>query len=375
MELLRQSTQQFVDNFINNNELTTNINSLWADFHSFVISAQDIYVPSKWSSIRYTQPWFTTDCKKLVRKKKKLYCKAKKSNQNADWQAFKDAVVKTRKACREAYNIFINNCLDKNNNSNSKRLFSYIKSKQIDNIGVAPLKDNGLVYINGHDKARILNSQFVNVFSIDKGDIPQIHAKYAENPMNNFNINSEGIIKLLNQLNSKQKRTLTRKLHRSGMVSLNDVQEEARNLLALGSSSTNCQSTTAATPSATTVASTRSSSDTVSPPSTTPMKKKRKGATSDWSHLPTEERLRREDQRRKQKDAAERRRLGVKNISTSHNRHRHPLNSERRRANRRKPKWNKKNKTTTMSSSPTSLSPLKQEHHTSGYHMRRNGTI
>ena len=204
MELLRQSTQQFVDNFINNNELTTNINSLWADFHSFVISAQDIYVPSKWSSIRYTQPWFTTDCKKLVRKKKKLYCKAKKSNQNADWQAFKDTVVKTRKACREAYNIFINNCLDKNNNSNSKRLFSYIKSKQIDNIGVAPLKDNGLVYINGHDKARILNSQFVNVFSIDKGDIPQIHAKYAENPMNNFNINSEGIIKLLNQLNSNK---------------------------------------------------------------------------------------------------------------------------------------------------------------------------
>ena len=87
----------------------------------------------------------------------------------------------------------------KNNNSNSKRLFSYIKSKQIDNIGVAPLKDNGLVYINGHDKARILNSQFVNVFSIDKGDIPQIHAKYAENPMNNFKINSEGIIKLLNE--------------------------------------------------------------------------------------------------------------------------------------------------------------------------------
>ena len=52
---------------------------------------------------------------------------------------------------------------------------------------MGPLKNNGKVYTEGKDKARILNSESASVFSTDKGDIPLIH--------------TEGIIKLLNQLN------------------------------------------------------------------------------------------------------------------------------------------------------------------------------
>ena len=48
-----------------------------------------------------------------------------------------------------------------------------------------------------------------------------------------------------------------------------------------------------------------------------------------------------EEQRRKQKEAAQRRARGDKKDG-----HRHPLNSERRRANRRKPKWKKDLKAT-----------------------------
>ena len=58
-------------------------------------------------------------------------------------------------------------------------------------------------------------------------------------------------------------------------------------------------------------------------------KKKRK-KVKDLSHLPPEERARREEQRRLQKEAQARRAAGE--VLT-----RHPLNSERRRANRRKP--------------------------------------
>jgi hypothetical protein len=62
-----------------------------------------------------------------------------------------------------------------------------------------------------------------------------------------------------------------------------------------------------------------------------------------WSHLPDEERERREKQRQMQKEAAERRAMnsraaGVGANGIECNSKRHPLNSERRRANRRKPK-------------------------------------
>lgn len=64
-------------------------------------------------------------------------------------------------------------------------------------------------------------------------------------------------------------------------------------------------------------------------------KRRRKGGNSaDWESLPASERLRREEQRRLQKEAAEQR----KSTTDATSKFRHPLNSERRRANRRKPK-------------------------------------
>lgn len=62
-----------------------------------------------------------------------------------------------------------------------------------------------------------------------------------------------------------------------------------------------------------------------------------------WSHLPDEERKRREKQRQMQKEAAKRRAMDASDAPTemssmTDKRKRHPLNSERRRANRRKPK-------------------------------------
>lgn len=62
-----------------------------------------------------------------------------------------------------------------------------------------------------------------------------------------------------------------------------------------------------------------------------PSKKSKK--MKDLSHLPTEERKRRENQREMQKLAAERRASG-EGVNSKFS---HPLNSERRRANRRKP--------------------------------------
>ena len=46
-----------------------------------------------------------------------------------------------------------------------------------------------------------MNLQFGNEFSEDKGDTPSIHTKYVEETISNININSEGIAKLLEQLN------------------------------------------------------------------------------------------------------------------------------------------------------------------------------
>jgi hypothetical protein len=65
---------------------------------------------------------------------------------------------------------------------------------------------------------------------------------------------------------------------------------------------------------------------------------KRRKKWKDFSHLPPEERERREKQRQMQQEAAEQRAaLGIDAQLSNNSSRRHPLNSERRRANRRKP--------------------------------------
>ena len=53
-------------------------------------------------------------------------------------------------------NAFIKNSLNENINDSSKHLYSFIKSKQINNIGVAPFKSNKLFYIYSQKKLEVL---------------------------------------------------------------------------------------------------------------------------------------------------------------------------------------------------------------------------
>lgn len=167
-------------------------------------------------------------------------------------------------------------------------------------------------------------------------------------PVPETDLDEESVKTLLEGLNSKQRRKLMRRLEREGKNALGSVHKEAFRLFEENKAdevSTDYSDKKGA----------KVQSDTLSPSGKKPNNlsssdKKRK---RDWSHLTPEERLRREEQRQKQKEAAERR----ANEGTSNSK-RHPLNSERRRANRRKPKWERRHF-------------VENEHNTSGYHMRK----
>ena len=143
--------------------------------------------------------------------------------------------------------------------------------------------------------------------------------------------------KVLEKLNSKQRRKLMRRLEREGNNIVDEVHEEAMKLLKEADASE--KAVPQETPEA------------KQPTEAMLLGKKRN--KNDWSDLPPEERLRREEQRRMQQEVAARRAKEGPNATK-----RHPLNSERRRANRRKPKWERKRK-------------AENEHNMSGYHVRK----
>jgi hypothetical protein len=108
-----------------------------------------------------------------------------------------------------------------------------------------------------------------------------------------------------------------------------------------------------------------------------PAKRRRRGTTdpSDWSSLPLDERLRREDQRRRQQESLAARREEELSAALASPgqlvKHKHPLNSERRRANRRKPKWTKSTPSGSTKKTEKATSSKQQVRNSSGFQMRQ----
>ena len=87
-------------------------------------------------------------------------------------------------------------------NGNNKQFLKYIKARRNDNIGVAAIKNNGILYHDSRTKAELLSHQFKSVLTMDDDTdhIPTMsHPKYPN--IENINISIEGVEKLLDNIN------------------------------------------------------------------------------------------------------------------------------------------------------------------------------
>ena len=158
-------------------------------------------VPSKYSSTRSNQPWFNTATKRVLRRKSRAFKKARRTNKERDWRRFQRLQKEGQLTCRRAYYKFTYDVIHSDPASRrNKKLGALIKSKRLDNLGVAPLKDRGFIHCDPRTKANILNRQFTSVFSTDDGsrlpDLPDVHHPVMED----ITVCQNGVIKLLRNL-------------------------------------------------------------------------------------------------------------------------------------------------------------------------------
>ena len=109
----------------------------------YIISKTNMYiVPSKQSSTRYSQSWINREVKRLSRKKKCSYDKARRTGNAKDLRRYKHLKQLSTEACRRL---------------------------RTENTGIAPLKDStGMTQSDGSKKTHILNCQFSSVFNKDE---------------------------------------------------------------------------------------------------------------------------------------------------------------------------------------------------------------
>lgn len=190
---------------------------------------------------------------------------------------------------------------------------------------------------------------------VDANDITtNSHSDPSANASNDLELDE-----LFQKLNSKQRRLLTRRLEREGTGVLEDIRREVLSLLEQKKEE---EKTAAQSASDNAEDEEKSVGNLKSPDGKKTKSKKRKHV--DWSSLPVEERNRREEQRRLQKIASEQNE--EEGFSLQQQPHRHPLNSERRRANRRKPKYAPRK---------TDLPTSETTHNFSGFHIRKRQKV
>ena len=191
----------FSDSFTDKHSIKSDVDAMWTEFSNKCEELMADHVLSKFSSTRFSQPWINRNLKRLSRRKKRAYKKARISRNDSDWNNYKQLKKECQKECRSAYSAHVNNLVSEDQTGNPKKLYSFIKSKKCDASGVAPLQSNGINHSDSGKKSNILNDQFTSVFTVeDTTNIPKM--KSANHPsVSPIMVNRKGVLKLLNDIN------------------------------------------------------------------------------------------------------------------------------------------------------------------------------
>ena len=138
-----------------------NINTYAENITKRITTLSNKHVPNRLINARKTYPtWLTTHVKKLIRKKKRLYDKYKKSNNINHFETykqFKNLVTREiRKSKKEVLNKLTVNLSSPNTKQNGwwKTLKHFIKPGQTDVI--PPLNKNGQIYTEEKEKSKYI---------------------------------------------------------------------------------------------------------------------------------------------------------------------------------------------------------------------------
>ena len=123
-------------------------------------------VPNKYVNIRQTDPpWMHNELRKLMRKRKRAYDKAKQTKRTEHWNKYKTIRNDTTNLLRSSKQTYFDNLSEKlktNNNLNSKDWWKTLKTfiSNNDKSPIPPLKDNDTIYADDNEKANLLNVYF-----------------------------------------------------------------------------------------------------------------------------------------------------------------------------------------------------------------------
>ena len=127
--------------------------------------SMDKHIPKKTVKGKVDVPWMTDKVKRLIKKKRRLYRKARKLNDSKSTKAFHEFRKEVRNVLHTEYYKYINNLLEPESDKTSQSFWKYIKSRKQDSLSILTLKDSCRIAESAKDKAEMFNETFCSVFT------------------------------------------------------------------------------------------------------------------------------------------------------------------------------------------------------------------
>lgn len=201
---IKKELDEFNINLFGEDFNLRSVNENWNMFKLIVLDSMNRFIPTKKLSTRNNLPWMTRHIHRLIRKKQRLYNKAKKTQNNQDWAVFRKLRTHVKTELTAAYHNYIDSMLDVECNeerSIPKKFWSYVKNIRKDFVGIPSLKDhNNHLVSSSKGKADILSKQYQTVFTKeDLVNIPVMpQSPYSAMP--GITVTVHGVHKLLLRL-------------------------------------------------------------------------------------------------------------------------------------------------------------------------------
>ena len=207
---LKDHMAQFKDAYLSEDHSHISVNDMWVKFKTGFVEAVERFIPSKMTKTKYSVPWIDATIKRLVKKRHKLYLRARKSKDPDVKIHYKRFRAHVQKVLRDAYWKYVSNIFTFENDSSDpntskpgkiKKFWSFVKSLKKDAYGITSLRENGILKTDSKEKANICNRQFQSAFTREDDSDPPSKGASPFSSMGDITVDPKGVTKLLDGLN------------------------------------------------------------------------------------------------------------------------------------------------------------------------------
>lgn len=177
-----------------------NTEKLWCKFRDTILTAMEKHIPQKRLSGKTNLPWLSRNTKRKMNERKRLYDRARQTQNPDHWKDYRNVRNIVKRMLEKAHNDYIKDLLNVAVNEKPKKFWSYIKSLGRDFVGISPLQADGKLHADSTGKAEALNHQYESVFTDENLQDEPSKGQSQHPSMPDINVSSQGIQKLLENL-------------------------------------------------------------------------------------------------------------------------------------------------------------------------------